>query len=183
MFGHDKTNSNGNSKRGAQAKDLGVTILTSGCHFTGKLYCRGATRIGGTIEGQVIAEGLLVIEDEAVITGEVDAEDIVIHGKVEGKINARNRIEFCSTADVHAEVSTPSLIVHDGALFNGRTVMTKKVADQSKTDQKSGHKFQLTGGKKADPKTPDQNSKSLPDIKAARLMDDHNNHYEPEPAI
>jgi cytoskeletal protein CcmA (bactofilin family) len=183
MFGHDKSNSQSNSKRATQTKDLGVTILTSGCHFTGKLFCRGATRIGGTIEGQVIAEGLLVIEDAAVITGEVDAEDIVIHGRVEGKIQGRNRIELCSTADVHADVTTPGLVIHDGALFNGKTLMKRKVTAQTSTDSKSNGKTLVTGAKKGEIHVDNGGTKALPDIRAARLANDHQFNLEPEPAI
>ena len=74
------------SKKPQPARDANaVTILTSGCHFSGKLYCRGASRISGRIEGQLISEGLLVIEEEAIITAEVKADEVVIQGKVQGK--------------------------------------------------------------------------------------------------
>jgi cytoskeletal protein CcmA (bactofilin family) len=179
MFGHEKS-SNAAQKRGASAKDTGVTILTSGCHFTGKLYCRGATRIGGTIEGQVIAEGLLIIEDEAVVQGDVDAEDIVVHGRLEGKIVGRNRIEFCSSSDVDADVVTPSLVIHDGALFNGKTTMTRKVA----TTQSSDHKSTGQGGKLASMNEKvDDKSKSGEFRNVARISDVKMNDLEPEPAI
>jgi cytoskeletal protein CcmA (bactofilin family) len=129
MFGHDKgTSAAGRKGSTASSKDGGVTILTAGCHFAGKLYCRGATRIGGTIEGEVIAEGLLIVEEDAVITASVKAEEIVVHGRVEGHINVHRKIEMCSTADVQADVATPNLIVHEGALFNGRTSMKRAVA-------------------------------------------------------
>ncbi len=124
MFGNDKNNSTG-QKRPAAAKDGGVTILTAGCHFSGKLYCKGATRIGGTIEGEVIAEGLLIVEEDAVINASVKAEEIVVHGRVEGQISVQRKIEMCSTADVQADVATPNLIVHEGALYNGRTSMKR----------------------------------------------------------
>jgi cytoskeletal protein CcmA (bactofilin family) len=182
MFGHDKTNSNSN-KRGATTKDMGVTILTSGCHFSGKLYCRGATRIGGTIEGQVIAEGLLVIEDEAVVTGTINAEDVVVHGRIEGNVEGRHRIELCATADVQADVSTPSLVVHDGALFNGRTTMKRATASLANPDTKSGGKGlqQIQGQKKSD--GPGDIRPNTGDGRAARLSDISMGDLEPEPAM
>lgn len=181
MFGHDKSNTQ-NNKRGATAKDMGVTILTSGCHFSGKLYCRGATRIGGTIEGQVVAEGLLVIEDEAVVTGTINAEDVVVHGRIEGNIEGRHRIELCATADVQADVTTPSLVVHDGALFNGKTTMKRAVASVVNTDGKAGGKgLQQVGGNS---KKSDGPSDIRPnDGRAARLTDISMGDYEPEPAM
>jgi cytoskeletal protein CcmA (bactofilin family) len=124
MFGSDKNNGT-SQKRPAATKDGGVTILTAGCHFSGKLYCKGATRIGGTIEGEVIAEGLLIVEEDAVINATVKADEIVVHGRVEGQLSVQRKIEMCSTADVQADVATPNLIVHEGALFNGRTSMKR----------------------------------------------------------
>ena len=182
MFGNEKTSGPSGQKRGATAKDTSVTILTSGCHFTGKLYCRGATRIGGTIEGQVIAEGLLVVEEEASVLGDVDAEDIVIHGRVEGKVEGRNRVEMCSTADVQADVTTPSLVVHDGAQFNGKTTMVRKVAAAQPQDGKgTGLGMRLSGGRKSGQKQEER--AALSDIKAARIGDFRLLDLDPEPAI
>lgn len=183
MFGNDKSNNQDKTKRGATVKDMGVTILTSGCHFSGKLYCRGATRIGGTIEGQVIAEGLLVIEDEAVVTGTINAEDVVVHGRIEGNIDGRHRIEMCATADVQADISTPSLVVHDGALFNGRTLMKRAASSVTTADGKSGGKGvqQLPSGKKSDGAVDIRPGSS--DGRAARISDIALDGLEPEPAM
>ena len=64
-------------KRPAPSRDSAVTILTSGCHFSGKLYCRGSSRIGGRIEGEIVSEGLLIVEEEALITAEVRADAMI----------------------------------------------------------------------------------------------------------
>jgi cytoskeletal protein CcmA (bactofilin family) len=192
MFGSDKSTSQSQGKRGVTTKDPGVTILTSGCHFTGKLYCRGATRIGGTIEGQVIAEGLLVVENDAVVTGDVDAEDIVIHGRVEGKLEGRNRVEMCATADVAADISTPSLVVHDGAMFNGKTSMKRKQSAASfDTSSKSGGNAGLrvnvgnTSGAKGPSPLDESKVAPLPDVRAARTSDVEvfSMNLDPEPAL
>lgn len=126
MFGNDKSQSFPSKRASAgSAKDGGVTILTAGCHFSGKLYCKGATRIGGTIDGEIIAEGLLIVEEDAVINAQVKAEEVVVHGRVEGTLAVQRKIEMCATADVQADIATPSMIVQEGALFNGRTVMKR----------------------------------------------------------
>lgn len=151
MFGNEK---NQNKKSHSGPKDGGVTILTAGCHFAGKLYCKGATRIGGTIEGEVVAEGLLIIEEDAVINATVKAEEIVVHGRVDGNLSVLRKIEMCATSDVHADVSTPNLVVHEGALFNGRTIM-KKASSSTSSGKKDGSKSQK-----------DSNSKRLSDVPA-----------------
>lgn len=129
MFGNDKNQGFPSRRASLSAgKDGGVTILTAGCHFAGKLYCKGATRIGGTIDGEIIAEGLLIVEEDAVINAQVKAEEVVVHGRVEGHLVVQKKIEMCATADVQADISTPNLVVQEGALYNGRTSMKRTVA-------------------------------------------------------
>lgn len=125
MFSSSKQQSQAKtvSKKGASARDTAVTILTSGCHFEGKLYCRGSSRIAGKIEGQIVSEGILIVEEEAVIFANIVADEAVIQGRVRGRIEAKTRVELCSTCDFDGELVTPSLIVQEGARFSGRATM------------------------------------------------------------
>ena len=170
MFGNDKNNGSSPKRaNSASTKDGGVTILTSGCHFAGKLYCKGATRIGGTIEGEVIAEGLLIVEEDAVINAAVKAEEIVVHGRMEGNLSVQRKIEMCATADVQADIITPNLLVHEGAIYNGRTTMKRATAahDQGKRDGKD-HK-DAKGRKFDSPKVDSENDRTP--LVAARIPD------------
>lgn len=117
------------AKKVTGARDAAVTILTSGCHFNGKLYCRGSSRIGGRIEGQIVSEGLLIIEEEAVIVAEIRAEEAVIQGKVKGKIEASGRVELTATSQFDGDIATASLVVNEGAKFNGRTRMGSQLIE------------------------------------------------------
>lgn len=108
-------------KKNLATRETAVTILTSGCHFNGKLYCRGSSRIGGKIEGEIISEGLLIIEEGATILAQVVAEEAIIQGFVRGKIEAKGRVELCNTSRFEGDISSPILIVHEGAQFNGRS--------------------------------------------------------------
>lgn len=110
-------------RRTQNPHDTSVTILTSGCHFSGKLYCRGSSRIGGHIEGQVISEGLLVIEEGALICAEIKAEEVIIQGKVQGRVEATCRVELCSAGRFEGDIATPILVIHEGAKFNGKSSM------------------------------------------------------------
>lgn len=101
-----------------------VTIITSGCHFNGKLHCRGSSRIAGEIEGEIISEGLLVIEESAVVNGTIKAEEVVIHGKVEGSVTSTGRVALAPNCYFTGEISSPSLVIAEGAQFNGTTIMT-----------------------------------------------------------
>lgn len=124
MVFNDRKNNNPRAKRrGAGFHESAVTILTPGCHFNGKLYCKGSSRIGGRIEGEIISEGLLIIEEEAIITAKIQAEEAVIQGQVKGQLEATSRVELTSTSRFDGDVITPSLVINEGAIFNGNTTM------------------------------------------------------------
>ncbi|MCX6129779.1 MAG: polymer-forming cytoskeletal protein [Proteobacteria bacterium] len=105
------------------SKDYAVTIITSGCHFSGKLYCKGSTRIGGKVDGEIVSEGLLIIEEEATISAEVRAEDIVIQGHLRGTVEAHGKVELSPTCVYDGDIITPVLVIQEGAQFNGRATM------------------------------------------------------------
>lgn len=158
MFSNSNTSTQKNptkKPRKPMGRDTAVTILTSGCHFNGKLYCRGSSRIGGRIEGQVVSEGLLIVEEEALITADVEAEEAIIQGKVQGSLKASGRVELSATSRFEGDIETPNLIINEGAKFNGRALMPIDKEDgkdlknprivsgsaslDSKSSDKSGH--------------------------------------------
>lgn len=114
-------------RRSSAAGDSGVTILTPGCHFTGKLYCRGASRIGGKIEGEVVSEGLLIIEEEAEIQAKITSDEAVVQGRVTGSLVSKKRVKLTESCVFTGDIYTPSLVVSDGALFNGRAYMESNI--------------------------------------------------------
>lgn len=110
-------------KKHEVTRDAAVTILTNGCHFSGKLFCRGSTRIGGCIDGEIVSEGLLIIEEEAKINANVKADEVVIQGRVEGKLEASGRVELTASSSFSGDILTPALVIREGAQFNGRSKM------------------------------------------------------------
>ena len=123
MVFSDKKPNNNKQRRGASFHESAVTILTPGCHFNGKLFCRGSSRIGGKIEGEIISEGLLIIEEEALITAKIKADEVVIQGQVEGELEASGRVKLESTSKFTGDIVTPSLVINEGSIFNGNTKM------------------------------------------------------------
>lgn len=122
MFNPSKKGGSGPGRKDLP-KDYAVTIITSGCHFTGKLYCKGSTRIGGKVDGEIVSEGLLIIEEEALIAADIKAEDIVIQGHLRGTVEAHGKVELSQSCVFDGDIMTPVLVVQEGAQFNGRTTM------------------------------------------------------------
>ena len=129
MFGKK----NNKKRRGASKKDSAVTILTSGCEFNGKLYCRGASRIGGKVEGQIISDGILVIEEEAIIKAKIKAEEVIIQGLVQGSLEANTKVELTRSSRFDGDIVTPTFVINEGAQFNGRSSMSESTEKSDTT--------------------------------------------------
>lgn len=134
MFNPQKKGGTGLNKRD-NIKDFAVTIITNGCHFSGKLYCKGSTRIGGKVEGEIISEGLLIVEEGAIINADARVEDIVIQGNFRGTVEATGKVELSTSCIFEGDIITTSLVILEGAQFNGRTTMdASRIVERQRQD-------------------------------------------------
>ena len=101
----------------------GRTHLDRGCKINGKLWFEGDTLIDGQVDGEIIAKESLVIGESALVRAQIKANSIVIAGKASGDINASQRLEILSSARVTGNVASPVLIVHEGAMLEGKCSM------------------------------------------------------------
>lgn len=75
--------------------------------------------IAGVFSGVLKIEGDLIILETAKIEGELEAANIFIHGQVQGKILATEKIELSATARVTADIVAGLIAVQPGAVLNG----------------------------------------------------------------
>jgi excisionase family DNA binding protein len=80
-------------------------------------------RISGKFDGNLDVKGNLMIGEHAEVKADILGENIVIGGRVSGKIKATRILTLSSTADVCADVETPKISVEEGASFNGKCKM------------------------------------------------------------
>jgi len=72
---------------------------------------------------------LLNLGDTAVITGNINAQSVVVRGKVNGNINAKEKIEIKAKAELFGDIRATKLVVEEGVTFVGKTeVNPNKVA-------------------------------------------------------
>lgn len=101
----------------------GRAYLDSGSKISGKLMFEGPIRIDGQVDGEITAKESLVIGETAVVTAQIKANAIVVAGKVSGDIFATQRLEIRPSARVIGNLTSPVLIVHEGAMFEGHCSM------------------------------------------------------------
>lgn len=108
-----------------------TTILGQGSTFEGKLTFEGAVRIDGDFKGEIRTTGTLVVGETAHVRAEIEGAEVIVHGRVEGDIEAHESIELHPPAQVVGNVSTPSLEIRKGAHFDGSCKMSGSAAPQT----------------------------------------------------
>jgi len=81
-------------------------------------------RINGRFEGKLDTRGILTIGQNAEVKADISGEDITIAGKVLGNIVATVRLSIIAPARIDGDIKTPILSITDGAVFNGRCLMS-----------------------------------------------------------
>jgi cytoskeletal protein CcmA (bactofilin family) len=80
--------------------------------------------IAGRVEGSITLEGhALTLAPESHVTGKVVAASVIVAGSLDGRVEAGDRVEIRNTAVVHGEVSTPRLVVFEGATLSAKVDM------------------------------------------------------------
>lgn len=80
-------------------------------------------RINGSFEGTLDIKGNLTVGERAVVNANIVGENIIVAGRVKGKIVARERLTLLSTAVVQGEITPAKLNVSDGAILEGTCKM------------------------------------------------------------
>lgn len=128
-------------------KDQVNGLLDRGCSFEGKISFDGTVQINGDFTGEISSEGTLVVGQEARVSGQVKVDTFVCYGTVDGRIEAKNRIEIHVPSVVTADLATKSLSIEEGALFQGRCDMhhAGKAGELSASQEKPPFHQQING--------------------------------------
>jgi cytoskeletal protein CcmA (bactofilin family) len=84
----------------------------------GNIEFRGFAKIEGAAEGEITGD-YIEITPSAVVTARITANNLEVAGQVEGDIVAHERIELLPTARLRCTITTPKLVIAEGAQFEG----------------------------------------------------------------
>ncbi len=104
-------------------------VLSSDVEIKGNIKFAGELAFDGKLEGEIHTDGVLNLGDSAVVNGNINAQSVVVRGKVTGNINAKEKIEIKAKAELFGDIRATKLTVEEGVTFVGRTeVNPNKVA-------------------------------------------------------
>src|ERR1700683_3206560 len=93
--------------------------------------------LDGQVEGSIALKGnSLTVGPNGQVKASVDAKAIVVQGKLEGNIQASDRVELRKSAIVTGDITTQRISIEEGAYLKGKVDIhqTDKLAAQSLKD-------------------------------------------------
>ena len=115
-------------------------FVGGGTELTGEATFKAMLRIDGHLSGRVSSSsGTLIVGANGKVDANIEVAVAIIHGTVNGDIIASQRLELGRAAKVNGNISTPSLVIEQGGLFEGSCKMLQMNAalDKAKEDRKS----------------------------------------------
>ena len=110
-------------------KDAPPSLISADLQIVGNLRSQGEVQIDGTVDGDVAANAL-TIGERATINGEIVADDVVVKGRVNGRIRAR-KVQLAKSAHVVGDIWHELLAIDSGAFVEGHCKRTDKPTEMS----------------------------------------------------
>lgn len=107
----------------------GSAALGKNVTVKGQIFAREDLTIDGEVEGTVEChEHRLTIGPNARVQAGLKAREIVIHGSIQGNVEAADKIDIKKEAKLVGDIKTSRIVIEDGAYFKGSIDISKSAA-------------------------------------------------------
>jgi len=125
---------------GTENNNVVVNFITTGTEITGDINSNEGIRIEGTLTGNLITKGKLVIGETGKVKGEITCKNSEVFGSIEGKITVAELLSLRKTARINGDIMTNKLAIEPGSKFTGNCNMsddstTKSFRQEQKAKQ------------------------------------------------
>src|ERR1700732_4738517 len=106
--------------------------ISQGIRIKGEVTGTEDLFIDGHFEGKVnLSSGSLTVGPNGEVKADIFAREVIVRGRVDGKIVGREKIQLWSTGNVAGDLQTERLTIEDGAVLCGRVeIETGKPVDK-----------------------------------------------------
>jgi len=95
-------------------------VLGADVEIKGTLKFTGELTFEGKLEGEIHTDGILNLGDSAVINGNIDVQSVVVRGKINGNINAKEKVDIKAKTELFGDVRAAKLAIEEGVTFVGK---------------------------------------------------------------
>lgn len=103
--------------KSASARTAG-SVISAELTITGNLVSKGLVEIFGKIDGNIRC-ATLVIGESALVTGDLEAKNLMVNGRVTGTLRGAD-VDLGPSAHVDGDIQHQTLAIAQGAHFEGR---------------------------------------------------------------
>jgi cytoskeletal protein CcmA (bactofilin family) len=105
-----------------------AACISQGIKIKGELTGSEDLFVDGVVEGKLslTTNSCLTVGPNGHVKADVTAREVIVRGKIEGKVTGRDKVQLWSTGQVIGEVQTDRLAIEDGALLRGRVEAGKQ---------------------------------------------------------
>lgn len=153
MFKKDNTLNNHDMSGDAE------TIIGPSVKIEGDFQGEGNIMIAGSLSGTLKTAQKVRVDEKAKIVADLEAEDAIIAGEIEGNMVIHNSLEILATAKITGDITTNKLTIEQGAQINGRCSMQEmgKLTETEDTEE------QPASQENQDSETPAQSKEEIKD--------------------
>jgi len=105
-----------------------VTIVGQGAKLEGTIVSAGSLRIDGQVKGQINADGDVILSPQSHVEADIRAENVSVAGRFKGNIVVKGRAQLARGGRVEGNVTSKVLVVEEGGIFQGQSVMEQQAA-------------------------------------------------------
>jgi cytoskeletal protein CcmA (bactofilin family) len=118
---HRITVETGERPMSAPASGLGLAQIGKSVIVKGELSGSEDLYVDGQVEGTIALKGnSLTVGPNGQVKASVEAKAVVVQGKLEGNIQASDRVELRKSAIVTGDISTQRISIEEGAFLKGK---------------------------------------------------------------
>ena len=107
-----------------------VTIVGKGAKLEGTVVSAGSLRVDGQVKGQINADGDVMLSPQSQVEADIRAQNVAVAGRFKGSIVVKGRAEIARGGRVDGNVTSKTLVVEEGAIFQGQSIMDQQTQGQ-----------------------------------------------------
>ncbi|MGL4780583.1 MAG: bactofilin family protein [Bacteroidales bacterium] len=99
--------------------------IAVGTTIKGNISAEEDYRIDGTVEGDILCNGKIVVGPQSVITGNIACTQADIFGTINGNVTLTDNLIIRSSGKIMGDITTRTLTIEPNAVFSGKCIMNK----------------------------------------------------------
>jgi len=109
------------SSRPTPTAPRGNASIGQGIRIKGEVTGSEDLYMDGVVDGKLnLTNGSLTIGPNGTVKADVNAREVIVHGRIDGKVTGRDKVQLMSTCHVTGEVQTERLAIEEGAMLRGK---------------------------------------------------------------